>query len=142
MKKVNFGSLIISSVFTLLIFSSCKTIRSWEQLQNVDTVINNDTVIIVDTLYFGIDNVEAYFECDSEKKVILKQYDELMQIVDTMKPIERIRVVTKINNNDHISYVVKEKPVVQVEKVIPGWLYVTLIIIGLLCITLLLALLK
>ena len=142
MKKVSLANLLVSSIFVMLILSTCKTVQPCTSETSIDTMQSNDTVIVVDTLYFGIDNVEAYFECDSERNVMLKQYETLKRVIDTMKPVERVRVVTKIKNNEQIKYVIAEKPIIQEKKVIPVWAYVSLIIIGILCITLLLALLK
>lgn len=142
MKKANLVRLLVSSIFVVLVLSTCKIVQPCTSETSTDTLINNDTTIIKDTLYFGIDNIQAYFECDSERNVVLKQYETLKRVIDTLKPVERVRVVTKIKNNEQIKYVITERPIIQEKKVVPVWVYVSLIIIGLLCIALLIALFR
>ena len=119
MKKANLARLLVISVFVVLILSTCKTIQPCTSETSTDTLINYDTTIIKDTLYFGIDNIQAYFECDSERNVVLKQYESLKRVIDTLKPVERVRVVTKIKNNEQVNYVIAEKPIIHEKKVVP-----------------------
>jgi len=125
--------------------AGCRGLRQSQPSYATDsTVIVSDTVKIVDTLYFPFTDMytlAAFFQCDSNLNVILKQKDSLLKVIDTL-PAIRIRTIYKDKTITKILTRTETKPVIVEKKVVPTWLYVTLIIIGVIALALLFVAIK
>lgn len=115
---------------------SCGWLRHYSALPvtTTDTLLMHDTIIQIDTFYIPISegSLNAFLECDSNNKVILRKYE---QIKDSLKSLilvkqkviykEKARVVHDVIEKE------KVKVVKEVKKVVPLWIYICLVITGL-----------
>jgi len=140
------NSIIVVGFMALVLgLAGCRGLRQPQPSYATDsTVIVRDTVKIVDTLYFPFTDMQqlaAFFWCDSNLNVILKQKDSLLKVIDTL-PAVRIRTIYKDKTITKILTRTEAKPVIVEKKVVPTWLYITLIIIGVIALALLFVAIK
>jgi len=138
------SKIVVGFMALVLGLTGCRGGRQLSSYATDSTVIVRDTVKIVDTLYFPFTDMQqlaAFFWCDSNLNVILKQKDSLLKVIDTL-PAVRIRTIYKDKTITKILTRTEAKPVIVEKKVVPTWLYITLIIIGVIALALLFVAIK
>ena len=138
------SKIVVGFMALVLGLTGCRGGRQLPSYAIDSTVIVRDTVKIVDTLYFPFTDMQqlaAFFWCDSNLNVILKQKDSLLKVIDTL-PAVRIRTIYKDKTITKILTRTEAKPVIVEKKVVPTWLYITLIIIGVIALALLFVAIK
>lgn len=111
--------------------AGCRGGRQLPSYATDSTVVVRDTVMIIDTFYFPLTDVTAFFECDSNLRVVMKQKDSIMKLLDTI-PAVKIRTIYKDKVITKQVTKTEVKPIIIEKKVIPGWAFVSFIIVAIL----------
>jgi hypothetical protein len=128
----------------LVLLAGCRGGRQLPSYATDSTVTVHDTIKIIDTLYFPFTDmytIAAFFQCDSNLNVVLKEKDSLLKVIDTL-PAVRIRTIYKDKVIEKILTKTEVKPVIVEKKVVPTWLYIALIVIGVIALALLFVAIK
>jgi len=136
--------IVVGFMACLFGLTGCRGGRQLPSYATDSTVTVHDTVKIVDTLYFPFTDMytlASFFQCDSNLNVILKQNDSLLKVIDTL-PAVRIRTIYKDKTITKILTKTEVKPVIIEKKVVPTWLYIALIVIGVIALALLFVAIK
>ena len=136
---------VVGFMALVLGLAGCRGLRQSQPSYATDsTVTVHDTIKIIDTLYFPFTDMytlAAFFQCDSNLNVVLKQKDSLLKVIDTL-PAVRIRTIYKDKTITKILTRTEVKPVIVEKKVVPTWLHIALIVIGVIALALLFVVIK